>query len=259
MSLDYEFIPIDVRIIAHPKADAAGPEAMGLWLWGMAFARLNRLAGVLPRVSVLKAWGGSRNIILAKRLVDAGLWIALEGGDWEIFNFEKKGAGRPKSDRPTASTERVRRFRMKRVSETHETRVTPVSPVTETRVSETSASISLSSSLSSGSSSSGDPRGPRELRPDEPLTDRLRADFESEMLNVPRRDIDAEWRDFVDDRIKRSATFGSHGAVEADWRKWVRRGHAFAAKDRIASQGRRAERQPLGDPNAKWLKTGSDL
>ncbi len=112
MALDYEFVPIDVRIVAHPKSDVAGPEAMGLWLWGMAYSRLNRLDGTLPRTSVLKAWGGKRNIMLAKRLVEAGLWLSNEDGSWSIFNYEKKGAGRQ-----TSSKERMRALRERRKSD----------------------------------------------------------------------------------------------------------------------------------------------
>ncbi len=109
MSLGFEFAPIDVSISTHPKAYDAGVEAMGLWLWGMAHARRDKTKGLLHRRAVLVAWGGKRNIMLAKRLVEAGLWVALENGDWEIFNFETKAPGRS-----TSSTERMRRLRERR-------------------------------------------------------------------------------------------------------------------------------------------------
>jgi hypothetical protein len=95
--------------MTHPKAFAAGVEAMGLWLWGMAFAKQHRTDGRVHRPAVLGAWGGKRNVMLAKRLVDAGLWIARDDGDWDIHNFEKKGPGRQSS-----SAERMRRLRSKR-------------------------------------------------------------------------------------------------------------------------------------------------
>lgn len=112
MSIDYRFVPIDLDITTHPKACAAGPEAMGLWLWGMAFAKLHATHGKLPRHAVLAAWGGRRNVVLAKKLVDSGLWSRLENGDWEIWNFSKKQAS------STSSAERMRRLRERQKSVT---------------------------------------------------------------------------------------------------------------------------------------------
>jgi hypothetical protein len=130
VSLDFEFAPIDVRIEGHPKAWRAGPEAMGLWLWGMVHARQHKTGGVLDRASVLGAWGGKRNAALAKKLEAAGLWIVRDDGGWDIHNFDSKTAGRSKS------TERVKRFRERSRN------------VSETRSTETSASLSVSVSSS---------------------------------------------------------------------------------------------------------------
>lgn len=110
--LTYEFAPVDVSIMTHPKACSAGPEAMGLWLWGQCFARVHETSGLIHRSAMLIAWGGKRNIMLAKRLVDAGLWIEREDGDWDIHNFEAKSSG-PKS----SSTERMRGLRERRRAE----------------------------------------------------------------------------------------------------------------------------------------------
>jgi hypothetical protein len=148
MSLGYEFAPIDVTILTHPRAFAAGVDAMGLWLWGMAFAKWQRTSGRLHRVAVLAAWGGKRNIMLAKRLVESGLWIARDDGDWEIHNFEKKGPG--SAFNSTSSTERMRRLRERRkpslgdVTTSHLPSHSDASHVT-------CASLSTSSSLSSSS------------------------------------------------------------------------------------------------------------
>jgi hypothetical protein len=108
VTLGYEFAPIDVSIMTHPKAFAAGVEAMGLWLWGMAYAKQHRTEGRLHRAAVLGAWGGRRNVMHAKRLVEAGLWTERDDGDWDIHNFEKKSAG------SSSSAERMRRLREKR-------------------------------------------------------------------------------------------------------------------------------------------------
>ncbi len=141
VSLSYRFQPIDVTIEGHPKAWAAGPEAMGLWLWGMVHAKQHKTEGRISRVAALGAWGGKRNIMLAKRLVDAGLWVLREDGDWSVFNFAAKSAGAPKS------TERVKRFRLRSRN------------ADETRSSETSVSSSISVS-SSGSDLGSDARDP---------------------------------------------------------------------------------------------------
>lgn len=109
MTLGYRFQPIDVTIEGHPKAFAAGVEAMGLWLWGMVHARQQKTRGHISRPAALGAWSGKRNIMLAKRLVEAGLWLAREDGSWDIFNFDSKSAGES-----TSSTERMRRHRAKR-------------------------------------------------------------------------------------------------------------------------------------------------
>lgn len=141
MSLGYEFSPIDVNITTHPKAFAAGVEAMGLWLWGMAHARQHRTGGHLHRAAVLGAWGGRRNIILAKKLVEAGLWTTRADGDWDIFNFEAKTSG------SRGSAERMRRLREREKAASQASQ--PVTgDVTVTRHSVTSASMSMSPSLS---------------------------------------------------------------------------------------------------------------
>lgn len=151
MKLAYEFVPIDVKIVIHPRADLAGPEAMGLWLWGMAYAKANKTGGRLQRRSVLNAWTGKRNVMLAKRLVEAGLWLARDDGDWDIFNFDVKG---PAKKERTPGAIRTERWRHK---ERHSDAVTENSgDVTVTRHCSLSLSNSISSDLSEGVQGEGD-------------------------------------------------------------------------------------------------------
>ena len=89
-----------------------------------------------------------------------------------------------------------------------------------------------------------EPRGQRALRPDEPLTDQRRKDFDALTFNVPAREIDPEWRNFVDDRIAKTILFASAAAVDADWRKWVRRQNGMESKARVAGHGRRPADPP---------------
>lgn len=260
MTLGYEFAPVDVSITTHPKAFAAGIEAMGLWLWAIAFAKQHRTEGRVHRAAVLGAWGGRRNVMLAKRLVEAGLWSLREDGDWEIHNFVEKGPG---SRGGSSSKERMRDLRAREKSVTGVTSLNPSQPVTEGASRDGCASLSPSVSVSS--LSSGGAGGARGLRADEPLTETRRGAFEALTQHVPARPIDPEWQHFVDDRIKRSAIFGSDGAVDADWRIWVQRQNKFAAEDRKnggprrgLGGGPRGDRQPH---DTGWLermgKTGT--
>lgn len=156
MTLGYEFAPIDVSIMTHPKAFAAGVEAMGLWLWGMAYAKQHRTDGRLHRAAVLGAWGGRRNVILAKKLVEAGLWTARDDGDWDVHNFEKK------SSRSSSSAERMRRLRDKRresdaPSDADVTSPTVTSDASPVTVCSTSPSTSVSSDLDQGGAGGSPP------------------------------------------------------------------------------------------------------
>lgn len=149
MSLDYEFAPIDVDIITHPKAMAAGIEAMGLWLWGQAHCKLHRTAGRIARMAALGAFGGKRNVMLAKRLVDSGLWVAREDGDWDVWNYEEKAPklGQSKGAKRTAEWRERERERL--LAESHVISQERHGDVT-CDVS-ASTSTSLSSGLSPGS------------------------------------------------------------------------------------------------------------
>jgi len=103
---------IDVNIATHPKALAAGVEALGLWTWGMCHAQLHETNGTLTRHAVLAAMGGRRNVMLAKRLVEAGLWIAHEDGSWSVWNYGKKNQSADEIRRKKAlAAERTQRWR----------------------------------------------------------------------------------------------------------------------------------------------------
>jgi hypothetical protein len=108
------YAQIDVTLQTHPRAIAAGFDAMGLWLWGMLYAQHHETDGRLHRAVVLTAWGGRRNVMLAKKLVEVGLWVEDESGDWFIHNYERKNQTsadiRRKRD---AIKERQERFRQR--------------------------------------------------------------------------------------------------------------------------------------------------
>lgn len=129
---------IDVNIITHEKLVAAcegGDLApFGLWTFGMCHAQLHETNGRLTRPVVLAALAGRRNIMIAKKLVDAGLWIANEDGSWTIWNYGKKNQSADEiRDKKAKSAERVKAWRERRNASGNATvtqLVTP--PVTRT-------------------------------------------------------------------------------------------------------------------------------
>lgn len=73
----------------HPKVHAAGLEAVGLWTIANSWSRDNRTAGFVSD-SFLSDEGLH---FLADKLVQAGLWLKVEGGyrfkDWDEWNADE--------------------------------------------------------------------------------------------------------------------------------------------------------------------------
>lgn len=90
---------------SHPKAMAAGPAAVGLWVLAGSWSSANALGGfvpdyVLPRLS-------EDSTALARKLVAAGLWGKVKGGhrfhEWDERNPSEQAAKALQSDRSRAS------------------------------------------------------------------------------------------------------------------------------------------------------------
>ncbi len=114
---------IDVNIITHERAVAAGPEAFGLWCWGMCWSQIHETDGRLPEVNVLHALGGQRRVLrrLAVRLVSVGLWIASEDGSFQVRNYTKKNQTadeitRRRSEKKSANAGRQQAWRERRAA-----------------------------------------------------------------------------------------------------------------------------------------------
>jgi hypothetical protein len=262
------FAGIDVNIITHEKALAAGVEAFGLWSWGMCYAQLHTTDGRLPRVAVLSALMGKRNIMVAKKLVEVGLWFANDDGSWTIWNYGKKNQTAEEIQKKRDDA-RARKEAWKARQNAFGTRPGTRSEQVPERQPEPEPSPPPENTTTTrhqgGERARAEGRGSRVLRSDEALTDQRRKDFESLTASLPARDIDPEWRMFVDDRIAKSVLFASASAVDADWRKWVTRENVIQAKARVREQndnsrkrGAEITKQPY-DPDAPWMKleTGS--
>lgn len=77
---------VDDTLSNHPKARAAGLEALGLWVVCGSFCGQYLTDGRVPEWYV-KSW--PNGLKLAKRLVDAELWSVTEGG-WIYHQWEER-------------------------------------------------------------------------------------------------------------------------------------------------------------------------
>lgn len=104
---------VDDALSNHPKARAAGLDAMGLWVVAGAFSGAYLTEGVVPRWYV-ESWpeGGD----LADRLVRVGLWITHVDG-WEFHDWLEWNPSRDQVEAERkANRERQARYRDKRRS-----------------------------------------------------------------------------------------------------------------------------------------------
>lgn len=245
MSLDYEFAPIDVSIMTHPKACAAGPEAMGLWLWGQTYAKVHKTGGRLHRPAVLAAWGGRRNIMLAKRLEEAGLWLLREDGDWDVHNFDRKTGAR------SSSAERMRRLRAKKpTSDAPGDAPSDVTcdggDVTVTRTCDAPCSTSVSISPSGSDLVTRSDLPGRSGGPPDWWAGAVSA-AEGAVGSVS--DPGARWLEYDASRERKGWARGHRDAV--GWLTAVVRRERQQARG--SPKGAEATRQPF-DPDAPWMK-----
>lgn len=99
---------IDDDFDQHPKVEAAGNRAIGLWARAGAYSSRLLTEGFVPTAMVPKLGGTRRD---AAALVDAGLWVEVEGG-YRFHQWTERNPTRAKvlADREAAA-ERQRRAR----------------------------------------------------------------------------------------------------------------------------------------------------
>lgn len=74
----------------HPKAHAAGLEAMGLWVLTLSYVGAYLTDGHIPLWVALSKVDGKQELlqVLSRKLVDAGLWDEREDGDgWNVHQY----------------------------------------------------------------------------------------------------------------------------------------------------------------------------
>ena len=83
---------VDDKLHAHPKAELAGLEAMGLWAVALSYSAAYLTDGYVTRDRVFRL-AGERGPEIAGRLVLAGLWEVSAGGwtfhDWADYQPTK--------------------------------------------------------------------------------------------------------------------------------------------------------------------------
>lgn len=250
------YAKVDVKLRDHARAHRAGV-AMATWTWALLYVREQETDGFVPDIALRGAWVGERAAREhARKLVEVGLWDEAEEG-WRIRRYDEKNDTKDAiAARREETRERVARFR-RNGSRNAVTEGACNALLTQPSAALVPGSRSRSGSERSDSREGVQGEGLRPIRPDEPLT-AARAGYVETVRMGTGANLDAEaiWRNYVNDRIAKSMVFGSEGAIDADWRKWVDREPGFQRKNQGAARGAEITKQPY-DKNAPWMKVGT--
>lgn len=108
------YAKVDVDLRDNRRARLAG-EAMATWTYGLLYSRGQELDGFVDREALRGSWVGERVALKhAEKLVEVGLWEAIDGG-WTITNYSKKNETKAAIDeRRAIDRERKARKRSER-------------------------------------------------------------------------------------------------------------------------------------------------
>lgn len=260
-----DYVIARTHVIDHERFLDAGPHARDLWTWGMLYAGAHETDGELPMSAVLASpwgYGGRANIRLATKLVEVGLWERTERG-FRVCRWAEQGnktrAQLEEAREAARKKKAAQRSRFSKKPDENEN----CPPGTEGGTPQgspedvlNSPSYSLSGSDLSGRSDlparSPSPPEPASVAPPSwaaPAVDAV------EMATGERIDLGTAWAKYqaTRERDRRAPSAPDFRAFLASWANRQK-------SDRVNQRARgRPERQPLGNPNAAWLKTGSDL
>lgn len=242
------FASIDVDIIMHEKALAAGLEAFGLWAWCMCWTQKYASDGRIPAVAIASALNSKpREMRRAlDRLLSSGLLALSQDGSYSLHNYGKKNQTaeeiRRKKD---LAAERVRAWRERRsnASVTPGERVTErvrtdPEPEPEPEPSPEPDNITRKQK-GGGALASSVP----EFTVDSAIPDAFLADAQGQIAPTGETvDVVTEWGLYLADRCRpeQRKRIGS-----ADWRGWVLKAISFA-RERRQSRSDANHRPPRG-------------
>jgi len=156
-----DYVKKRTHIINHERFLAAGAIARDLYDWGMLWCGQQETDGAIPMVALLASpWGagGKRNVAVAKKLIDVGLWERANTG-YQICKWAEQGNMTKSILEDKRRAERERKARQRGLSSEPCPAGTPGGTPTGT-IGGTPASAGTSTSYSpSGSGSSGSPEG----------------------------------------------------------------------------------------------------
>lgn len=120
---------IDDKLHSHPKVIGAGYEAMGLFLLGLSWSADYLTDGFVPQMQVRRLLVEADDpLVIAQRLVEAGLWDEVEDG-YQVHDYLEynPSAEKVKADR-AAAKERMRELREGRKPEPNKEERSPEVP-----------------------------------------------------------------------------------------------------------------------------------
>ncbi len=88
-----DYIKKRTHIINHVRFLEAGPVARDLYDWGMLWSGQQETDGEIPMPSLLASpWGagGKKNVVVAAKLIDVGLWERTDSG-YRILRWAEQG------------------------------------------------------------------------------------------------------------------------------------------------------------------------
>lgn len=108
------WVKVDDGFPEHPKALAAGPLGLALWLCGLCYASRQLTDGFIPEGALRRLSDVPQAARHADRLVEVGLWERVEGG-WRIHDYDDHQRTREQVETEReAARDRQRRSRERR-------------------------------------------------------------------------------------------------------------------------------------------------
>ena len=214
---------IDDQLAFHPKALAAGNEALGMWVRSMSYS-CQMLTGGFISSEIVTAMGGTK---IAKKLVEAGLWLVADGGyqfhDWEKYQ-------------PCAETEKIKRER------TRQARSEAGKMGANSRWNDKPKPKPMANDMANGMANGMANEWQNDAPEPEPEykevvvvkpnnKTRIKSDwkpspagYEYAKKNAPGMNIDYELEKFRDYHLREDSTYADW---DATWRTWVRNAIKF--------------------------------